>query len=96
MLEFLRYCSYDGEGRQHDLFCYALRRVSLRELVNLESLEEMSHASKDVVERILTQVNGPNRLKAAGENDLAWDSRKGLTEKRTPMPTRMTFAGDST
>jgi len=65
-------------------------------LPDLEPLEEMSHAVEDVDERILTQVNGPNRLKAAGENDLAWDSRKGFTEKRTAMLTRMIVAGDST
>ena len=91
MLDFLRYCSYDGEDRQHDIF--GIVRVGLPDL---EPLEEMSHAVEDVDERILTQVNGPNRLKAAGENDLAWDSRKGFTEKRTAMLTRMIVAGDST
>jgi len=65
-------------------------------LLDLESLEEMSHVVEDVDEHILTRVNGLNRLKAACENDLAWDSRKGFTEKRTAMLTRMTVAGDST
>jgi hypothetical protein len=59
--------------------------------------EETLHAFEDVGKGVLTGANGLSCLKDLGRTIVReQESRKILTERKTPMPTKMTFAGDKT
>jgi hypothetical protein len=56
----------------------------------------MFHAFEDVDERVLTGLYHLSRLRDLDVMVQARKLRKTLTESKTPMATKMSFAGDKT
>ena len=98
LLDLLCCDGKDQKYLNHDLYDHVRHPCGRRHLdIGLEALEEVFNALKDVNEYVLASGSGLSRLKesVATKSNVA-EPKMTLTERRTPIPVKITAAGGYT